>query len=90
MPILLIAPTGDKFATDEYIELTKPYVPSMEVGAFGNVEPKYVGRPRSRTLCVLFLVRIESGHFVMLERRDQVSEIIGDWVQKTLKAMSKL
>jgi len=61
MPILFIAPTGEKFATDKQIESTKAFVPSMEV------------------------IRVDSGHFVLLERRYEISKIVGDWVEEKVK-----
>ncbi|KAG8979644.1 hypothetical protein FRB93_010001 [Tulasnella sp. JGI-2019a] len=61
LPILLVAPTAERFATPERIEATRPFVPSMEV------------------------VHPEAAHFVLLEKRDEVTQIIGDWLEKKLK-----
>lgn len=33
----------------------------------------------------LEVVRLDSAHFVMLEKRDEVTQIIGNWVEKNLK-----
>lgn len=61
MPILLVA-TSEKFATDERIDMTREFVPSMEV------------------------VRLNGcNHFAMLEQPKEVTQVIGDWIEKQLK-----
>jgi len=58
LPILFIAPSGDQFASDDFIARSRPFIPSLEV------------------------VKITSGHFVLQEKKDEISQIVGDWLDK--------
>lgn len=61
LPILFVA-TSEKFASEERVDATREFVPSMEV------------------------VRLtDCNHFAMSEQPKEVTQIIGDWIEKRLK-----
>ncbi|KAG8843569.1 hypothetical protein FRB96_003894 [Tulasnella sp. 330] len=88
-PLNYYRQTPHAFAIQEALKLN-PILPNTLPVLLLAADHEPFGSPdlveRSRAFVPsLEVVRMDSAHFIMLEKREEVTQIIGDWVEKKLK-----